>query len=75
MITFRYWLGSTIFSALLTIPGWPWLYQKHPVKWLKELPSPSSSSASTTTTNTGTVVNPTLTTTTGKTGTAVPIKK
>ena len=71
MLTFNYWLGATIFAGILTIPGWPWLYQKNPVNWLKEIPSNSTttttntkdtkSKTSNTSTNDNSSTNPTIT--------------
>ena len=37
-VTFAYWLVASVIAGLLTVPGWPWLYMRHPVQWLKELP-------------------------------------
>ena len=38
-VTFYYWLAASLLAGLLTVPGWPWLYRRDPVKWLEALPA------------------------------------
>ena len=37
--TFAYWLAAAAVAFAVTVPGWPWLFQRHPVAWLAELPA------------------------------------
>ena len=37
--TFYWWLASSLLAGLLAVPGWPVLYRRDPVEWLKRLPT------------------------------------
>lgn len=37
-ITFLYWLAATVTAMVICVPGWPWLWQRNGVQWLKEVP-------------------------------------
>jgi hypothetical protein len=37
--TFYRWLASSLLAGLLAVPGWPVLYRRDPVEWLKRLPT------------------------------------
>ena len=41
-VTFGGWLVGLVIAMLLCVPDWP-MFNRHPVPWLKEIPSSSSS--------------------------------
>lgn len=35
-VTFYYWLGASLLAALITVPSWPPLFQRHAITWADE---------------------------------------
>jgi hypothetical protein len=46
-LTVNWWLAGVAVAAVATVPGWPAVYQRHPVKWLDAVPKGAPKPAAT----------------------------
>ena len=38
-ISFYYWAAASLVAAVVSVPGWPWLFRRHGVQWLERVPA------------------------------------
>mmetsp|Transcript_38762 Transcript_38762/g.51077 ORF Transcript_38762/g.51077 Transcript_38762/m.51077 type:complete len:102 (+) Transcript_38762:128-433(+) len=42
LLTVYGWAGGVALAVLICVPNWPW-FNRHPIKWLEEIPASGSS--------------------------------
>lgn len=43
LVTFWWWLAASVVAGVLTVPSWPFLFQRHRVIWADELAATAAS--------------------------------